>query len=147
MRRFQSGLTNYLGRWLETEGSSDDLDKLKDLLIREQLLESSSYNLQIWLRERNLKSVPAGVEQANQYLITHVNSGRQGNFSYQSRGKTSSSAGSSGTANGKVENQAAYIYKNSPVHCFKCGRLGHNSFECKPSDGGAKPKGKKGSES
>ena len=56
-------LTRYVDQWMEAEDidpftqKGDEANKIKDLFIREQLLENSPSDIRTWLKERKPKSV------------------------------------------------------------------------------------------
>ena len=50
---------------------SKDLDGLKDLVLREQFMQSFNKNLQVFLKERKVKSVVEMAELVEQYNEAH----------------------------------------------------------------------------
>ncbi|XP_065928583.1 uncharacterized protein [Magallana gigas] len=66
-REFSSRATNYFDHWCQMEKVNKNHDNLVDVLMREQLTNSSSRDLQIWLKERQPKSVEEMIELAEAY--------------------------------------------------------------------------------
>lgn len=70
-REFSSRATNYFDHWCQMEKVNKNHDNLVDVLMREQLTNSSSRDLQIWLKERQPKSVEEMIELAEAYQNAH----------------------------------------------------------------------------
>ena len=51
--------------------ANETCDGLKDLVLREQFMQASSKNLQVFLKERKVKSVHEMADVAEQYNETH----------------------------------------------------------------------------
>ncbi|MEW8548415.1 MAG: hypothetical protein AB2693_33340, partial [Candidatus Thiodiazotropha sp.] len=69
--QFVVRLEEYLRRWMNLASVNEDYDGLKDLVLREQFMQSSNKNLQIFLKERKVKSVKEMAELAEQYNEAH----------------------------------------------------------------------------
>ena len=69
--QFVVRLDDYLNRWMDMANVSKDFDGLKDLVLREQFIQSSNKNLQVFLKERKVKSVVEMAEIAEQYNEAH----------------------------------------------------------------------------
>lgn len=71
-------MTRYVDQWMEAEDigpftqKGDEANKIKDLFIREQLLENSPSDIRTWLKERKPKSVKEMIELGDQYLASHL---------------------------------------------------------------------------
>ena len=70
--QFVVRLEDYLTRWMDLAKVSPDFNGLKDLFLREQFMQSSSQNLQVFLKERKVKSVYEMAEIAEQYNEAHM---------------------------------------------------------------------------
>ena len=53
--QYAARLENYLHRWMELSESPQTFEGLKDLILREQFISSSSKSLATFLRERHPK--------------------------------------------------------------------------------------------
>ena len=69
--QFVVRLDDYLNRWMNLAKVSPDFKGLKDLFSREQFVQSCSQHLQVFLKERKVKSVYEMVEIAEQYNEAH----------------------------------------------------------------------------
>lgn len=69
--QFVGRLEEYLRRWMNLANVTEDYDGLKDLVLREQFMQASSKNLQVFLKERKVKSVKEMAELAEQYNEAH----------------------------------------------------------------------------
>lgn len=68
---FVARLDEYLHRWTDLAKASTDYDGLKDLILREQFMQTSNKNLQVFLKERKVRSVHEMAELAEQYNKAH----------------------------------------------------------------------------
>ena len=71
--QFVVRLEDYLLKWMNLASVSSDFNGLKDLFLREQFMQSSSQNLQVFLKEIKVKSVYDMAEIAEQYNEAHSN--------------------------------------------------------------------------
>ena len=62
---------HHLDRWIELSGITLDFQDLRDLLLREQILQSVSLDLMTFLRERKIESAEEMCELADQYKSAH----------------------------------------------------------------------------
>ena len=69
--QFVSRLEKYLHRWMDLAKADENYDGLKDLILREQFMQASSKNLQIFLKERKVKSIHEMADLAEQYYEAH----------------------------------------------------------------------------
>ena len=63
----------YFEHWKDSEEVKTDYSKLADLIIRDQLLSSCSFELQIYLQEKETKTVEDLVALANAHQLAHKN--------------------------------------------------------------------------
>ena len=68
-------LESYLSRWVELSRTNKTYDGLKDLVIREQLLQKVSKPLSVYLKERDPSSVKEMAELADKYTEAHNGQG------------------------------------------------------------------------
>ena len=64
-------LDRYLLRWLELSDTGQTFDGLKDLIVKEQFIDSCPKDLAIHLRERAPETLAKVAKMADQYLETH----------------------------------------------------------------------------
>ena len=64
-------LDRYLLRWLELSDTERTFDGLKDLIVKEQYIDSCPIDLAIHLRERALETLAKIAKIADQYLEAH----------------------------------------------------------------------------
>lgn len=123
--QFLARLENYLMRWIELANVEKDFEGLKNLVVREQYLESCSVQLAIFLRERKPKDLDELASIAEQYLEAHAN--KNVTRKVESRAETSHEKkfGSSVTVN----SASGYSHPVSKT-CFNCGKAGHISRNC-----------------
>ena len=69
--QFVSRLEEYLHRWMDLASVDESYDGLKDLILREQFMQASSKNLQVFLKERKVRSIHEMADLAEQYNEAH----------------------------------------------------------------------------
>ena len=77
-------LADYLDNWLKQAGQNKTYEGLRDLVLREQFLNSSGKGLELFLRERKFSSVFEMAAGADRYLEAH--GGWQDGGSLRARG-------------------------------------------------------------
>ena len=110
-------LDRYLLRWLELSDTERTFDGLKDLIVKEQFIDSCPKDLAIHLRERAPETLAKIAKIADQYLEAH---GKH-LFSPVSRKPTV-----------QPEKDEARNTQINPtaLHCFKCNSRGHKAVNC-----------------
>ena len=122
-------LTRYLDQWMEAEDiglspkEKTETNKLKDLFIREQLLESSPSELRTWLKEPKPKSVKEMVELGDQYIVSRSQGASENRNKF-------------GSTNVPVTGKQTI--KKEDRRCYKCNKRGHIAAQCRSQI--AKPK-------
>ena len=107
-------LDRYLLRWLELSNTARTFDGLKDLIVKEQFIDSCPKDLAIHLRERAPETLAKIAKIADQYLEAH------GKHLF-------SSAGRKPTVQPERD-EAKNMQINPPaLHCFKCNTRGHKA--------------------
>lgn len=70
--QFAVRLESYLTRWMGLAGAEATYDGLKDIMLREQFIQSSGKNLALFLKERKPRSVTEMAQLADQYNEAHM---------------------------------------------------------------------------
>ena len=110
-------LDRYLLRWLELSDTEQTFCGLKDLIVKEQFIDSCPKDLAIHLRERAPETLAKIAKIADQYLEAH---GKH-LFSPVSRKPTVQ----------PERDEAKNMQSNQTVlHCFKCNTRGHKAVNC-----------------
>ena len=110
-------LDRYLLRWLELSNTARSFDGLKDLIVKEQFIDSCPKDLAIHLRERAPETLAKIAKIADQYLEAH--------------GKHLFSSASRKPTVQPERDEAKNMQINPPaLHCFKCNTRGHKAVNC-----------------
>ena len=104
-------------RWLELSDTEQTFDGLKDLIVKEQFIDSCPKDLAIHLHERAPETLAKIAKIADQYLEAH--------------GKHLFSPVSSKLAEQPEEVEAENTQSNSTaIQCYKCNACGHKAVNC-----------------
>ena len=110
-------LDRYLLRWLELSDTERTFDGLKDLIVKEQFIDSCPKDLAIHLRERAPETLAQIAKIADQYLEAH--------------GKHLFSPVSRKPVVPPEREEAKNTQSNSTaLQCFKCNTRGHRAANC-----------------
>ena len=110
-------LEMYLLRWLDLSKTDRSFEGLKDLIVKEQFIESCPKELAVHLRERAPETLAQIAKIADQYLEAH--------------GKHLFSAGSKKPpVQPKAEDLKTPQSDPTPLHCYKCNARGHKAVNC-----------------
>ena len=110
-------LDRYLLRWLELSDTERTFDGLKDLIVKEQFIDSCPKDLAIHLRERAPETLAQIAKIADQYLEAH--------------GKHLFSPVSRKPVVPPEREEPKNTQSNStPLQCFKCNARGHRAANC-----------------
>ena len=110
-------LDRYLLRWLELSNTARTFDGLKDLIVREQFIDSCPKDLAIHLRERAPETLEQFAKIADQYLEAH------------GKHLFSSMSGEPVVLPEGDEVENAQINPTA-LQCFKCNKQGHKAVNC-----------------
>lgn len=130
--QFVTRITGYLNKWIEMTGKDKtNSEDIIDLFVREQLMNTCSKDLTVFLKERRPGTTDEMVELVENYIEAH---GIAGAFS---KGQSNQN-----------DDKGAHVHKkqapinNDPstdtklVSCQRCGRSGHMAQHCKtPAQG------------
>ncbi|KAL9963057.1 hypothetical protein ACROYT_G032222 [Oculina patagonica] len=114
--QFVVRLSTYLMRWVELSKTTKSFDGLRDLIVKEQFINSCPKELAIHLRERAPETLEQISQIADQYLQAH--------------GKHVFSSGRSRPPAPPQKDDDA---KKPPIHPSQCGRQGHEARNCQVS--------------
>ena len=110
-------LDRYLLRWLELLNTDRSFEGLKDLIVKEQFIDSCPNELAIHLRERAPETLVLIAKIADQYLEAH-------------RKHLFSSASKKLQVQPKVDETKNQQNDSTTVVCFKCNARGHKAVNC-----------------
>ena len=109
---FVSRLEHYLNRWLNLSDVAD-FQELCDLLVRDQLLNSSPPEMRTFLKEREFSKALDMAVCADRYINAHDCKNK------------------SKTGNGKQKQSYQNVkYESNIPKCHQCGKLGHIRPDC-----------------
>lgn len=69
--QFFARLDNYVEKWFSSAGSPKSYENIKDLFLKEQILNSCSNQLGMYLKERHLNTVEEMSNMADQFIEAH----------------------------------------------------------------------------
>ena len=127
-------LDRYLLRWLELSDTAQTFDGLKDLMVKEQFIDSCPKDSAINLRERGPETLAKIAKIADQYLEAH---GKH-LLSPVSRKLEEDEAENTQSNSIAIQcykcNARGHIAVNCPTRkksCFLCGKQGHEARNCR----------------
>ncbi|CAH3139267.1 unnamed protein product, partial [Porites lobata] len=110
-------LDRYLLRWLELSNTERSFEGLKDLIVKEQFIDSCPKELAIHLRERAPETLAQIAKIADQYLEAH------GKHLF-------SSASKKPQVQPKAEETKTAQSDTTALQCYKCNACGHKAINC-----------------
>ena len=110
-------IDRYLLRWLELSDTDQTFCGLKDLIVKEQFIDSCPKDLAIHLRERAPETLAKIAKIADQYLEAH------GKHLFIPASRKPTVQPERDEAKNMQSNQTA-------LHCFKCNTRGHKAVNC-----------------
>ena len=110
-------LDRHLLRWLEMSNTDRSFEGLKDLIVKEQFIDSCPKELAIHLRERAPETLVQIAKIADQYLEAH------GKHLFSSTSKKPQ-------VQPKVEETKTAQSDTTALQCYKCNARGHKAINC-----------------
>ena len=110
-------LSTYLIRWLELSKTEKTFEGLKDLIVKEQFINSCPKELAVHLRERAPETLEEIAKIADQYLEAH------------GKHVFSPARNKQPTPPEKDDNKKP-VSDTTPLHCYRCNGRGHRSANC-----------------
>ncbi|XP_041365121.1 uncharacterized protein LOC121380393 [Gigantopelta aegis] len=136
--QFLSRMTGYVHRWIKMSGINQDFEGLFDLLLREQLLNSASTELTLYLKERTPESADKMASLAETFV--EARKGAVHSIKQEERDRRQYVGGERGRIPGKNfsnnYNSHTNSHRCSESHrpwapkCFVCDKKGHIAREC-----------------
>lgn len=135
-------LERYLDKWVELDRCDVSVEKLKDLILREQVLETLPSDLAVHVKDRNPESAKEIGKIAMQYELNRVDSrstrfgsgahGRRGGGDGKQGGDGRSKGSSADSAKpaGRALDDAEREKLRAAGLCFYCKKPGHTSRFC-----------------
>ena len=127
--QFLSRLEHYLSRWISLSKVDESFDGLRNLLLREQFVNSVPRDLSIYLREHAATDLNVVSDLACRFAMARSSGGYREQPTNRSR-LAPVRASNEGRSN---ETRAPY----SPPRCYTCGETGHMQKSC--PRGGRRP--------
>ena len=123
-------------RWTELAEANGSVAAIKDLFIREQLINTCSRELALFLKERVPKTIDEATQLAEQYLEAHggaLNTQRPGSNRgvHQSQQSTTKQQQPATT---RPDAEPSDKSRNNTI-CFYCEKRGHFARECRSKKG------------
>ena len=141
--QYASRIEKYLDRWIDLSPYNDDFEGLKSLLIQEQVFDTCSKDLLMFVKERQPRKLTDVLTLADQYRDAHTDprirrmkdkpnhpSGAQQSSTNNSNSTNSSSTNKANVSKGPVPVRGNQSQSRMPVKCFQCNKLGHTSWYC-----------------
>lgn len=126
VEQFVNRMKNLLQRWVELSNHEETYQSLVDLLLIEQLMESCSKPLQVFLRERFPLTLKEIVEISEGYVLAHgglINNCNKGHSQSEAQGEPKAQSSS--------DTDTQFQKKQGELKCFNCGKLGHKAYRCR----------------
>jgi len=128
--QFVDRLHSYLVRWMDLGKTPQRFDALKDLIIREQMLNVCDKDLSLFLKERKPKSADEMAKMADNYVEAHNAHYLVGNKPKKEFVNTKNFVREVQSRLGKNPEQKWKSSESEARHCFVCGKRGHFARNC-----------------
>ena len=139
-------IQGYFEQWVREAGN--DMDKLKELLVLEQLMSNTSPDLQVWLKQRQPATIQQFAEMADVYKSSKRGACQGKTFAqgFQQTARVDRPRDRWGEDRVSEERRPIRVEPKSWersrfVTCFKCGQKGHYKSDCPSRVNSESPKG------
>ena len=126
-QQFTSRLKNYFTRWIDMSGINKTYEGLADLILRDQLAFICNRDLELFLREREPKSLEQASELADQFKEAWYTDIVNLTFKANDRSRSRSRSRSPSPSFQRFNYRTPQSYKGS---CFICGNKNHIARFC-----------------
>jgi hypothetical protein len=137
-------LQYYLKSWLEKSNLTVDYNGLFELIVSQTFFQSLDKPVQMFIRENGKLSLKEMVVRAQNYMDAHPNNDRTNMLSLKKQNKdekfvkkgsneynSTKTVSVPSTSSKLLESKSGDTTTRKIINCFKCGILGHKSFDCK----------------
>lgn len=139
----------YFDHWMRAADCQDDADKISEQIVIEQLIDSVSPELQIWLKDHKINSTLELGKRANEYVQARKGPRIDGKYigkkQFTSKSKSGESKNVLAEARTLVspEHKTELVSKQGKakertpkelIKCYNCQELGHYANSCPKSD-------------
>ena len=133
-------LTKYLMRWIELSKTTESFEGLRDLIVKEQFINSCPKELAVHLRERAPENLDQIAKIADQYLEAHGKhlfnpvkneAPEETDDDESERTLSDSSTVRCFKYNGR--GHKSFNFQNRVRRCYVCNKQGHEARSCKSS--------------
>ena len=126
--QFVVRIRSYFEKWIEMDGKDKDpADDVIDLMIKDQLLSTCGKELNVFIRERNAKTVLEVVELAENYISAH---GMTNSFHKPINHMTKKVEKATESRDEQHPNKIQRS-PGSQLICHRCSKPGHKSRDCR----------------
>ena len=126
--QFLARIENYLKRWVDLAKTEHTFEGFCDLLLREQLLDTSSKDLEVFLKEHSCRTAEEMARLSDRYLEAHGGRKRTESskrFSTDARNQQQMSNRLDKDKEGSIREHNRNSFK-----CFLCGKGNHKAKDC-----------------
>ena len=126
--QFLARIENYLKRWVDLAKIEHTFEGFCELLLREQLLDTSSKDSEVFLKEHSCRTAKELARLSDRYLEAHGGRKRtdsSNRFSTDARNQQQMSNRSDTDKEGSIREHNGNSFK-----CFLCGKGNHKAKDC-----------------
>ncbi|XP_046566272.1 uncharacterized protein LOC124274942, partial [Haliotis rubra] len=132
-------IENYFTRWIELSGTEKTYDGVRDLLLREQILNSTGRDLSMFLRERTPKTAMEMAKLAEQFVEARGTGfskfqnplySKSNKYVHQDRIKEKGYEDSRKVKNIDDKREPTKFVSINQRKCYACGEVGHIASRC-----------------
>ena len=137
--QYAARLENYFDRWIALSGINQSFKELKDILLREQYMDSCHRDLTLFLKERQPKSMSDTTNLADQYLDARGGSfkaptPRPPSHPPSQRNYQGNPPPTNRQDDGKSFSNPSFPQRRETIRtCYKCHQEGHLANNCPKS--------------